>query len=158
MSGFVDIAVAIILVMNGYAGFRSGFVRQIVQVTALGIGLWLAMRHYVEMGLWIGQRTELPPWGANGVAWMAIWLAVVLVGVLLSNLLDHILSAVFLGPLNAMAGFFVGVLRGILVLLPVLFLLGYFNIGPYLNSRTGQFVQPLIQAYIQPFYKGPLTK
>ena len=43
------------------------------------------MRHYVEMGLWIGQRTELPPWGANGAAWMAIWLAVVLVGVLLST-------------------------------------------------------------------------
>lgn len=122
-----DIILAIPLLYAAWRGFRDGVVVQLFGMVGLLVGVYFAFRYSRVVGGWMNLDSTL---GAV-LGFLAI-LIVVLVGIsLLGHLLKRAFSFAGLGPMDAIAGALLSILKMALILS---LLLGSFE---SLNRITG---------------------
>ncbi len=112
--GGFDIVVLIILLISGLTSFARGFMREIVSVIALVVGLVAALFLF---GRFQGQANELiqPSWLANGtLALGSFFIAYFLIITLLGGMTKR-LQAREVGFLNRLLGLAYGAARGLLI-------------------------------------------
>ncbi|MCJ7509887.1 MAG: CvpA family protein [Dehalococcoidia bacterium] len=139
---WLDVAIVIAIVWFTFAAFRAGFIREVVAVIAVVVGVLAAGFYYDDLArdvlLFIDNDKA-----ANVMAFLVLFGALALAGQLAAILLKHMASLLLLGQFDHLAGAAFGLLKG-LILVEVFLIL--FTTYPYLGlggAIRGSAIAPL---------------
>jgi membrane protein required for colicin V production len=141
MSGFnwLDIVLAVMLLVSTLGGLRKGFSREIIGLAAALLGLLLASQFYRLAGQPL--RAYLPQESLSSVAgFLIIFFGVLIAGSILSSIVRRILRTAGLSGADRLLGGLYGALRASLMGLAIIVGLTTFTTG-----------QAVVQSRIAPF-------
>ena len=107
----IDIILLILLAVALIAGFRKGFVKQVISLAVLIVGAWLSTRLATEVSQWLGALLKYEGAMLNIVSFILIFLAVAILLNLIGKLIEKILKITMLGWLNRLLGMIVSVFK-----------------------------------------------
>lgn len=108
---FIDVIIAVLLVVGLIGGIRDGLVKQICGLMGLIVGLLVGKTVYKPVGDWLIGALSLSAEIAHIMAFILILLLVPLLFSLMGWLVSKFLGVISLGWLNRLLGGLVGVLK-----------------------------------------------
>jgi membrane protein required for colicin V production len=111
---WLDWLLALIVLFSVLSGASEGFVRGLVGLASLVVGLVVAARGYHALGAWLGSFIHSSD-VAHAVAFLLLFMLVVVAGSVLSGVIERLLRDVGLSWFDRLLGLFFGVIRGIIV-------------------------------------------
>ncbi len=142
---WLDIVLAVILLVSTLGGLRKGFSREIIGLAAALVGLLLATQFYRMAGEplkpYISQQ-----WLTSVAGFLIIFLGVLIVGSIISSIVRRILKTAGLSTIDRLLGAAYGLLRGSLIALAIIVGLKTFTsteavvqsrMAPYLIEASG---------------------
>ena len=136
---WLDIILAIVLVVFTFIGLKNGLIRAILSLLGLILGIFLAGRLYTAFA---GILTFLPEAAAKVLAYILILLIVLVIMSIVARILDKILHAMMLGWINHISGAVVGLFFGGIFLGAILAIWAKYAGGANIisNSALGGFL------------------
>lgn len=133
---WVDLLIVAVVAWTTFLGFRTGLIRQAVWLVAIILGIVLAGALYDDLAANLDFLIED---GAtrNFIAFIAIVAGVVVAGAVLGQVLKTTASLLMLGPLDAIGGGVLGLIRGVLYVQAALFVLAVFPANDTLANGVG---------------------
>ncbi len=125
--GTIDIIILACFLPAVVIGLKDGFVRQLVALSALILGLYLSVRFSAPVGQWITERWHLEPFWIKVISFSAIFIAVALVLSLLGKLLEKVLKITMLGWLNRILGLVFAIITTALVIGTIIYVVNSAN-------------------------------
>lgn len=127
--GALDIVIIVIIAASAVWGIFKGFVRQIVSIAALLLGIWCAFKFtaYLSaqakelLSLSIAQNT------LHIVMFVVIFIVVMILAHFLGKGIEGIIKLSMLGWLNRLLGFLFGALKATIVLGVAVYMVNYLN-------------------------------
>jgi membrane protein required for colicin V production len=116
----VDILIWVVLLGFAVKGFMKGLVREVCCILGLVIGGWVAFAYCGPVAAAIGPHMHLPRLVLPVLAFGLIFVTIGLFFFFLGYVLTTFFKILLLGTVNRMAGLFLGLLEGALVLSIVL--------------------------------------
>lgn len=113
---WIDLIVALVLIVAVVSGWRRGFVVQVCSLAGLVAAIWLAARYGAAAGGWLGMDPDVAAPGG----FVAVLVVVVVVVAILARTLRRLFRFAGLGVADIVLGVAVSVLK-YLLLLGVLF-------------------------------------
>ena len=145
------------LLVSGLLGVWRGVVREVMSVLAWVIGVVLAGRFAADLALWLPLSGDLLP---HAVAWVLLLLGVLIAAGLLARLLKQLLSVAGLGLADRLLGGGFGLVRGTMVLMLLVLVIGLTPFKKYPIWTSSQVV-PLVQLlleFVKPVLPVPLER
>jgi len=152
----LDYASLAIVLFYAFTGIRKGFVRIIFDLIAMVGGLYLAVQYTDLMGDYLVSVVNVPEQYSSVVGFAVIWGGVLISVMVIGMVIHRLFGWAMLGPINAVGGGVLGVLKGVVVLIPFWFVLMVFDAPWYTNSRLIRPVSPIVN-YIATHYLPNLT-
>lgn len=127
--GALDIIILVIVAASAVWGIFKGFVRQIVSIVALLLGIWCAFKFtaYLSaqakelLSLTIAQNT------LHIIMFVAIFIVVMILAHFIGKGIEGIVKLSMLSWLNRLLGFLFGALKAIIILSVAAYLINYIN-------------------------------
>lgn len=119
---YIDVFLAVLLVIAAIQGFRKGFVIELASLAALILGIWGGIKFSDWTATFITDTTGFHSRYLNVIAFIVTFVAIVVAIHILANVLDKTIKAVALGFLNRLAGIIFGVLKAAVILSIILIL------------------------------------
>lgn len=144
--GWVDIAIAAVLVGCAIFGYRRGLMNQVVELAGLVTGVWLAL--YLTGGLVTNYAKPLADYR---VTYPVVFLAIVAVALLVSQVVGRITAEVmqvtFFGWFDQVGGALAGVVKGALWISICITIAIHMNLSRSVddNLRKSSLAGPLSQ-------------
>ncbi len=123
----LDIGILVILLYNGLQGLARGFAKIVSHLFALVGGIFFGVLYYADLAHTLETQLKIPSPLSEYSAFLLIFGGLFLLMSLIGLAVEKILKTVFLGSVNHLAGFAIGLLKGIFILLPFLVPLFYFG-------------------------------
>jgi len=145
------------LVVSGLLGVWRGGVREVMSVLAWVIGVVLAGRFAADLAQLLPINGDLLP---HAVAWVLVLLVVLIAAGLLARLLKQLLSVAGLGLADRLLGGVFGLVRGTMVLMLLVLVIGLTPFKKYPIWTSSQVV-PLAQLlleFVKPVLPVPLER
>ena len=145
------------LLVSGLLGVWRGVVREVMSVLAWVTGVVLAGRFAADLAQLLPINGDVLP---HAVAWVLILLAVLIAAGLLARLLKKLLSVAGLGLADRLLGGVFGLVRGTMVLMLIVLLIGLTPFKKYPIWTSSQVV-PLAQLlleFVKPVLPVPLER
>jgi membrane protein required for colicin V production len=133
------------LLVSGLLGVWRGVVREVMSVLAWVTGVVLAGRFAADLAQLLPINGDVLP---HAVAWVLILLAVLIAAGLLARLLKQLLSVAGLGLADRLLGGVFGLVRGTMVLMLIVLLIGLTPFKTYPIWTSSQVV-PLVQLLLE---------
>lgn len=136
--------------LSGFAirGLVRGFLRELLSLVGLFLGLWIALLKFVPLGEWVQHRFPLAEPLPFQLAFLAIFLGVASLAGLVGCLLHRVAKGLLMGWLDALVGLGFGSVKGIMILTVLLFLLAQL---PLADSIRTQLRTSRVVAYLELF-------
>ena len=112
----IDIVLLICFVPAIVYGIRKGFVKQVVELVSIIVGVWAAFYFSSSLSVWLSQYISIDKIILHLVSFILIVVLVIMLMGLLGSLLTRLLKIVFLGWINGLLGLVIGVFKVALVL------------------------------------------
>ncbi len=122
-----DIIVAVCLLIALCAGIKRGFIRQVVSLVALCLGVWMSVTFAARVSLWMKEWISLDETVLKVIAFVLIFCTVTLVLTLLGKILEKVVKVVLLGWLNRLLGSVLAITECLLVLCLMLMIFDALN-------------------------------
>lgn len=127
--GILDIAILVIISACAVFGIFKGFIRQVVSIIAIVLGLWCAVRftEYMSnmakewLSLQIAQQT------LHIIMFAVIFIMVIILAHFIGKGIEGIIKLSMLGWLNRIMGFLFGAIKAIIVLSVAVYAIEYLN-------------------------------
>ena len=127
--GALDIIILVIIAASAVWGIFKGFVRQIVSIAALLLGVWCAFKFtaYLSaqakelLSLSIAQNT------LHIIMFVVIFILVMILAHFIGKGIEGIVKLSMLGWLNRLLGFLFGALKATIILSIAVYLINYIN-------------------------------
>jgi membrane protein required for colicin V production len=145
------------LFVSGLLGVWRGVVREVMSVLAWVIGVVLAGRFAADLAQLLPINGDLLP---HAVAWVLVLLVVLIAAGLLARLLNQLLSVAGLGLADRLLGGVFGLVRGTMVLMLLVLVIGLTPFKKYPIWTSSQVV-PLVQLlleFVKPVLPVPLER
>jgi membrane protein required for colicin V production len=145
------------LLVSGLLGVWRGVVREVMSVLAWVIGVVLAGRFAADLAQLLPINGDLLP---HAVAWVLVLLVVLIAAGLLARVLKQLLSVAGLGLVDRLLGGVFGLVRGTMVLMLIVLLIGLTPFKKYPIWTSSQVV-PLAQLlleFVKPVLPVPLER
>jgi len=145
------------LFVSGLLGVWRGVVREVMSVLAWVTGVVLAGRFAAALAQLLPINGDVLP---HAVAWVLVLLAVLIAAGLLARLLKQLLSVAGLGLADRLLGGVFGLVRGTMVLMLIVLLIGLTPFKKYPIWTSSQVV-PLAQLlleFVKPVLPVPLER
>ncbi len=145
------------LFVSGLLGVWRGVVREVMSVLAWVTGVVLAGRFAADLAQLLPINGDVLP---HAVAWVLVLLAVLIAAGLLARLLKQLLSVAGLGLADRLLGGVFGLVRGTMVLMLIVLLIGLTPFKKYPIWTSSQVV-PLAQLlleFVKPVLPVPLER
>ncbi|MDR2361850.1 MAG: CvpA family protein [Prevotellaceae bacterium] len=132
---YIDIIIAILLLISIFIGWRQGFIRQLFGLMALFLGLFCAYRFSHFTAHYISDWFEVSEPITNGVAFVVTFIIVLLVVVLVGRFADKIISMVAFAFFNRLLGAILSLLKAVLIISVLLLILNIFGLIPQAHQN-----------------------
>ena len=154
--GTIDIVILACFLPAIFIGLKNGFIRQLVALAVVVLGVWLAVRFSDVVAAWlIAHKITLEPFWAKAVSFVVIFIAVALVLNLVGKLLEKVLDIAMMGWLNRLLGLVVALATSALVIGTLIYVVDSANslIGfiPAEQIEQSRFYKPLLTLVQQVF-------
>ena len=160
---FIDWIIIILTGLGVAKGFLDGLVRQLVSLSGLILGTWVAIHYSSAAAVFLQKVHEFPEYVWKPLSFLLPFLVTLLLGNLLATIVQRLLSEIGLGPLNHVAGAVFGGMKTVLLLSLILNLLHLFDRNNRLikTSTLEQSycytpvlkVAPALFPYLQKYFK-----
>ena len=140
----LDIVIVVILGYNAFMGAKRGLVKIIFDLITISASVGLALYYFKSLEKWTVANTTLPTHYAASTSFAAIFVTAFLIFSIITFLMSKSVDASFLGPLNHLVGFFVGVAKGVVLALLLLVPMSIYSEKTLEQSTLGRPVGPLL--------------
>jgi len=133
---YIDLVLAILILIAAVRGFLKGFVFEIASLAAIILGIWggIHFSHYTAefMNLHFGWHSEYL-WL---ISFIITFIIIVLIIHLLGNILKKIIDACAMGFINKFAGMIFGILKAAFILSIILILFDILDVKAHILPET----------------------
>ena len=102
--GTIDLIILACFIPAIVIGLKDGFVRQLVALGSIVLGLFLSIKFSDMVGQWLMERWHLEPFWIKVISFSAIFIVVALLLNLLGKLIEKVIKITMLGWLNRLLG------------------------------------------------------
>ena len=113
---YIDLVLALILIIAAIQGFRKGLIVELASLAALVLGIWGAIKFSDWTASFINSTMGYHSKYLTTIAFIVTFIVIVIVIHILGKILDKTVKAVALGFLNRLAGIIFGVLKAAVIL------------------------------------------
>lgn len=113
---YLDVIIAVPVVLLAIAGFRNGFIKEIASLVALFLGIYMAVYLSDFVAEWLKQTFAMDHRWVFIVAFLLVFIGVVIIVSLIGKLLSKLISIIALGVFNRLAGLIFGALKGLVIM------------------------------------------
>ena len=145
---WVDVIIAVVLLGFAMRGLMRGFLRELLSLVGLFLGLWIALLKFVPLGEWVQQKFPLTEPLPFHIAFLAIFLSVASFAGIVGYLLHRVAKGLLMGWLDAIGGLGFGSVKGVMISTVLLFLLAQL---PLADSIRTQLRTSTVVAYLELF-------
>jgi membrane protein required for colicin V production len=148
---YLDIVLAVLLLLFAWSGFRKGLVIELATLVALILGIYLA---YYFSGLLTEKLKEfftISDQYLEIISFIVIFIAVLLLVLLVGKLFEKIIDVLLLGFLNKLAGAIFSILKGALFISIFIFIVEFVSAGNHFfkkETRESSVLYPPIASIV----------
>ncbi len=113
---YIDIVLAILLILAAIGGFRKGFVAEVASLAALILGIWGAIKFSDITSEFLVENFRLETDYLNIISFVVTFVIIVILVHIVSSAVTKMIQAVMLGFVNKLAGLVFGIIRAALIL------------------------------------------
>ena len=114
--GIIDIIIICCFLPSLYFGAKNGFIRQIISLVIIILGIKLSISFSPHVAEWLQSRVEFQPMWISVISFVAVFAAVAIVLSLVEKLLDSLIDVTMLGWLNRLLGIVFSMLKVAVIL------------------------------------------
>jgi membrane protein required for colicin V production len=145
---WVDVIIAVVLLGFAIRGLMRGFLRELLSLVGVFLGLWIALLKFVPLGEWVQHQFPLTEPLPFHIAFLAIFLSVASLAGMVGYLLHRVARGLLMGWLDAIVGLGFGSVKGVMILTVLLFLLAHLPLAE--SIRTQLRTSPVVE-YLELF-------
>ena len=146
--GTIDIVILACFLPAVFIGLKSGFIRQLVALAVVVLGIWLSLRFSDTVGAWLNERFRIEPFWTKAISFALIFIVAALVLNLLGKLLEKVLDIAMLGWLNRLLGLVLALATGSIIIGTLLYMVdsanALINFIPEEKIAESRFYKPLL--------------
>ena len=113
---YIDIVLAIILVLAAISAYRKGLIAEVASLAALVLGIWGAIKFSYITSEFLIENFNLQTDHLNIISFVVTFIVIVILVHIVGNTVNKIVDTVMLGFVNKLAGLVFGVLKSALIL------------------------------------------
>ena len=153
---YLDIIIAIILLVFGFKGLRKGLIIEVVTLLAFGVGIYGAMHFSDFTAGHLQDFMEINPKYLNTIAFVLTFIILVVVVNLIGRLISKAIKSLNLGFFDKLGGFVFGVLKGVLLCSTFVLVLNNLQWTGIIKEEVRQksFLYPYVEKTVPYLYKG----
>jgi membrane protein required for colicin V production len=143
---WVDPIIAVVFLGFAIRGLMRGFLRELLSLVGLFLGLWLALLKFIPLGEWLQSRFPLTEPLPFHLAFLVIFLSVSGVAGIVGYVLHRAAKGLLMGWVDAIVGLGFGSIKGVVILTVLLFLLAHL---PLAESIRAQLQTSTVVGYLE---------
>ena len=153
---YLDIIIAIVLLIFGIKGLRKGLIIEVVSLLAFGVGIYGAMHFSDFTAEHLQDFMEINPQYLNTIAFVLTFIILVVVVNLIGRLISKLIKSMNLGFFDKLGGFLFGVLKGVLLCSTFVLVLNNLQWTGIIKEevREGSFLYKHVEETVPYLYKG----
>ena len=153
---YLDIIIALILIVFGWKGLRKGLILEVVALAAFGIGIYGAMHFSDFTASHLQDFMEINPKYLNTIAFVLTFIILVVLVNLIGRLVSKAIKSLNLGFFDKLGGFIFGALKGVLLCSLLLMVLSNFQLLGVLKPETKEnsLLYPYVERTVPYIYRG----
>jgi membrane protein required for colicin V production len=113
---YLDIIIAILVVISAISGFRKGFIHQLASLSALILGIFLAVKFSHILASFIQSHFTSSVNSSKIIAFIIVFILVVIIVQIIGKILEKAFEEIELAPLNKIAGCVFSVIKMVFIL------------------------------------------
>ena len=133
---YLDIIIAIILILFAIGGLRNGIIKEAFALVAFIIGIYGALKLSDWVGGWLGKLINVSPEWMAVISFIIVFIALALLINWLGNFIAGLIESLNLGFIDKLGGVVFGIAKGFLLVGVMILLLDFFGIKDVLNKET----------------------
>ena len=131
---YLDIIIAIILILFAIGGFRNGIIREAFSLAAFVGGIYGAMKLSAWVGQSLGKIINVSPEWMSVIAFMVVFIGLAILINWLGGMLAKLIESLSLGFIDKIGGIVFGVAKGFLLIGVLILLLDFFGIKDVIKA------------------------
>ncbi len=133
---YLDIIIAIILILFAIGGWRNGIIKEAFSLVAFILGIYGALKLSDWVGGLLGKLINVSPEWMSVISFIVVFIALALLISWLGNLISDLFASMNLGLVDKLGGLLFGIAQGFLLIGVLILLLDFFGIKDVLNKET----------------------
>jgi len=133
---YLDIIIAIILILFAIGGWRNGIIKEAFSLVAFILGIYGALKLSDWVGGLLGKLINVSPEWMSVISFIVVFIALALLISWLGNLISDLFASMNLGLVDKLGGLLFGIAQGFLLVGVLILLLDFFGIKDVLNEET----------------------
>lgn len=153
---YIDIIIAIIVVVFGIRGLRKGLIREAATLLGLFLGLFVAFHFSDFTADKLQHLWEIDPKYLNLIAFIVTFIVVAILVNLLGHLVAKLVKAINLGFIDRLGGFVIGLAKGLLICSLLIMLLNVFDDKKIMSDEAKEksLLYPYVEQTVPYVYQG----
>ena len=133
---YLDIIIAIILILFAIGGWRNGIIKEAFSLVAFILGIYGALKLSDWVGGLLGKLINVSPEWMSVISFIIVFIALALLISWLGTMLSNLFASLNLGFVDKLGGLVFGIAQGFLLIGVLILLLDFFGIKDVLNEET----------------------
>ena len=153
---YLDIIIAIILLLFGVKGFRKGLIIEVVTLLAFAVGIYGAMHFSDFTAEHLKEFMEINPKYLNTTAFVLTFILLVILVNIIGRMVTKLIQAMNLGFFNKLGGALFGMAKGVLLCSIMVMVLNNFQLLGIVKPevREQSKLYPYIEETVPYVYRG----
>lgn len=153
---YLDIIIAIILILFGIKGLRKGLIIEVVTLLAFGVGIYGAMHFSDFTAARLQDVMEINPNYLNTIAFVLTFIVLVVLVNIIGRLVSRAVKSLNLGFFDKVGGFLFGVAKGVLLCSTLVLVLNNLQWTGIIKEEVRQqsFLYSHVEKAVPYLYKG----
>jgi membrane protein required for colicin V production len=152
----VDLVVAVVLAGFAVRGLIKGFFRELLSLVGLFLGLWVALLKFTQAGDWIRARFPLAEPLPYHLGFLLLFFGISILASVGGFILHKLARVLLMGWLDAVGGLGFGLLKGVVMLVVLLFLLDHLPLPDSVSTQLRNSVVVSHLELVNPFLEHSL--
>ena len=153
---YLDITIAILLLLFAIRGLRRGLIIEVVTLLAFGVGIYGAMHFSDFTADRLQEVMNINPQHLNTIAFILTFILLVVVVNLIGYLVKKMIKSLNMGFFDRLGGFLFGAAKGLLLCSTFLLVFNNFQLLGLIKDEVKEtsFLYPYVEKTVPYLYRG----
>ena len=124
---YIDIILAILLVLAAISGFRNGLITEVVSLAALVLGIWGAIEFSYVTSDFLVENFNIKSDHLGIISFIITFIVIIILVHIVGNVINKMVETMMMGFINKLAGLVFGVLKAALILSIILLVFDFID-------------------------------